>query len=375
MSHHLILYYDEYHTPLEELAANLGENEPPVVLDIWLDPADVGRRLPGSALCEVIGSDAREEFCVDYLLPAIKANAVYQDACFLSAALSRPLLATRCARALEETAGDVLVHGFAGNDQLRFEMAMETIDPGWTVRSAASLLGSRNRRNDGSHTISANLWGSSTEGAELTAPQNRSVGIAGDPGEIETHIIGFKGGIPVSLDEEEMSLLRLIERLDEVAHGVSFRTLDVVEDGAVGLKARAIYRSPAAEILVAAHRDLERFVSTRHQNRFKPTIDRAWSDLVFDGFWFDEQRRALDAYIERTNRWVTGDVSVSIGPGGLRVDGRRSDHALFSDAESVHRLGQDLVVDGMGAVARALSAPMRASARRLAEATSVSEGV
>jgi argininosuccinate synthase len=361
----LILYYDEYHTPLDLIASHLGPDRVCTVLDIWLGRECVGREIQAPQNWPVISVDGREKFCSEYVVKAIKANAAYLDFYYLSAALARPFLATQCAIGLQKAGAHSLIHGFAGNDQLRFEMAMEVLVPKAGIQSVAVLLGSQNTRNEGRYTESSNLWGSSLEAGELGDPSAPSKGMTkGASGRRASHRIGFRRGIPVSLDGEDLRLADLVERLNQISSSVPLRMVDGVEDGAIGLKARAVYCSPAAEVLIAAHRDLELLVSTRHQNRFKPLIDRAWAELIYDGFWFDQQRQSLDAYIDGINRWVTGEVSVSVLPGGVRVDARTSDHSLFNDAEAVHRLGQDLAPGAIRDSGRLLSASMRAGARR-----------
>jgi argininosuccinate synthase len=315
--------------------------------------------------------DARERFRTDVLTRAIKANAVYQGGYHLSAALSRPVLAAVCAERLASTGATTLVHGLAGNDQLRFEMGVQALAPDTTIVPVAKLLGSRNDANDGSYTVSDNLWGRSTESAGLgdpgAPPPADVVDWTAPVKQAETVVVGFEQGVPVSLDGLRLSLGDIVRDLGAVVTACGAGWYDLVEDGFVGLKTRAVYSSPAAAALVEAHRDLERFVCTRAQNRFKALVDQAWTELVYDGFWFDEQRASLDAYVDHVNQWVTGEVTLLIQPGGVRAVARTSPYALYDVGRAVYRFGQDFAAADTTAIAATLSTHMRASAVRRGE--------
>jgi argininosuccinate synthase len=375
VSGYLLLHYDEFHTPLGLVSPLLTGDGPRVVLHVRVDDADDGGAAPAEGWVRE-HVDARDEFAAGYLTRAVKANAVYEGGYYLSAALSRPLLAAVCARSLRERGIGVLVHGFAGNDQLRFEMAVQALAPETTIVSVASLLGSQNDRNGDGYTVSTNLWGRSVEAGPLADPATRppaevferaGAGFATDvPAAL--HTVSFERGVPVAFDGVASGLPDLLRRVEAAARPHGFGYTDLVEDGAIALKTRAVYESPAAIVLVAAHRDLERLVATRAQNRFKALVDQAWAELVYDGYWFDAQRESLDAYVDSVNRWVTGDVDLLFRPGGVHVVGRRSPHGLYGEAESIYRFGQDFGAREATAVASSLSAHMRASVRRGATA-------
>lgn len=359
----VLLWYDDFHTPLSLLRPALGDA---LVLVI-----DIGGDVSGpnvDSAWRVHRVDERDRFCHIYLLRAILANAVYQGGYLLSAALSRPLLAETTIATARAVSATRVVHGFAGNDQLRFEMAMHALAPELVVVPVAVLLGSQNLRNRDGYTISENIWGRSTEAGSLANPAVcppaevfRRCGSPTMPTPPATaHRLSFVAGRPVAVDEEPMQLPALLEHVNALAapFGVGFS--DCVEDGYVGLKTRAVYEAPGATALVAAHRDIERLVSSRRQNDVTALVDQAWTNLVYDGGWFDPLRTSLEAYIDDVNRWATGDVTLLFRAGGVQPVARSCAHALYDEQAAVYRVGQDIA----GGPAAALSAPMKAAVRR-----------
>jgi argininosuccinate synthase len=363
----LVLHYDEFHTPLPLLGPVLRDA---VVLDV--DLGEAGHPpllLPDGWRCRLV--PARERFCESYLLRAIKANAVYGGGYTLSAALARPLLAEVCLEIVAEEEATSVVHGFAGNDQLRFELALDALAPGLEVTSVAALLGSQNRRKDDGYSVSENLWGRSVEAGPLADPGTRApfeVVAAGDRCQDgcseELHTVAFERGRPVGLDARELPLVELLDQLGGIGRAFGVGVVDMVEDGFVGLKTRAVYEAPAATALIVAHRELERLVSTRRQNDFKQFVDKAWTDLVYDGFWFDPQRESLEAYVEHVNDWVTGSADLLFRPGSVTTVARSAPGALYDADEAVYRFGQDFGVDATRALVEGLGAPSRAAIRR-----------
>ena len=372
MSATLVLAYDDFHTPLRELAETVGDA---VVLHVRLGGRDGEPRVAAGQRIRVV--DACERFCDGYLVPAVKANAVYGGGYALSAALARPLLAEVCADVARDEGAATVVHGFAGNDQLRFEMAMRALAPELALVPVAALIGSRNSSTGHGPTVSDNLWGRSVEAGPLSDPGRAApAAVLGwcdpDARAVEKHRVRFERGRPVALDGEALPMRALVEQLNAAGARTGAGLTDTVEDGFVGLKTRAVYEAPAAAALIAAHGDLERLVSSRRQNHFKPLVDRAWAELVYDGLWFDPQRRSLDAYVDEVNARVSGEVELVLGPGGVRVAARSAPAALYDEREAVYRIGQDVGVEALPAVAELVSAPMRAAARRNASATETS---
>jgi argininosuccinate synthase len=310
----------------------------------------------GAVDCRVV--DAKEEFAREYVLPAIRANALYGGGYPLFTALGRPLIAKLAVKAARETGCDTIAHGCTGkgNDQVRIEATVATLAP--ELKVIAPVREWRMGRDEeieyarehgipvkggtevAPYSIDDNLWGRSSEGRWIEeldhAPEDdvfqlvtRPEDAPDEPGHVT---VGFERGVPVSLDGERLELVELIERAGELGarHGVGI--VDHIEDRIVGLKVRDIYEVPAATILLTAHQELERLVSTIHQNQFKPQLDRQWAYLVYAGLWWEPLRGDLDAYMERVNRQVTGSIGVRLYKGSARVVERESPNAVYDRA-------------------------------------------
>jgi argininosuccinate synthase len=307
---------------------------------------------------ETILSDAREEFARDYVLPAIKANGLYGGGYPLFTALSRPLIAKLAVQAAREHGCDTIAHGCTGkgNDQVRLEATVATLDPElkllapvreWEMGREEEIAYAREHKipvkggtEKPPYSIDDNLWGRSSEGGtiedleappdddvfQLVTPPERA------PDEAELIRVGFEAGCPVSLDGDRLELVPLIERAAEVGgrHGVGI--VDHVEDRIVGLKVRDLYEVPAAAILIAAHRELEKLVSTIHQNNFKGTLDAHWAYLCYAGLWLEPLRRDLDAYMDSVNEFVTGEVALKLYKGSVTPVSRSSPYALYDSS-------------------------------------------
>lgn len=334
----LLVYYDDYHTPIDALADAVGE----------VDPVSVGF---GGNSVAATGHLAAEHFdrsawfADHFLARAIRANGWYQQHYNLSAALSRPALAVCIAGIARERGSETVVHGFAGNDRLRFESALAALLPGVAIHAVSDLLGSRTEANAQGFTRSANIWGETLEAGPLGDPAHDSAAFVfagqGNDSAQRTIEIGFERGLPVAIDGTAMGLAELIAMLTQLGTENGLPWHDLVEDGHVGLKTRALYHSPAADILAAAHSDLVRFTGSRRQNRFRPLAEASWAELVYEGGWFDPLRATLDAFFEAADAHVTGSVTVALCARAMRVVGRRSDAALYDEGCAVYRAGED----------------------------------
>lgn len=307
----------------------------------------------GALACEVV--DAREEFAESYVLPAIKANALYGGGYPLFTALGRPLIAKLAVEYARKHGCDTIAHGCTGkgNDQVRIEATVATLAP--ELKVIAPVRNWRMGRQEEieycrehgipvaggteapPYSIDDNMWGRSSEGKsiedlgsapdddvfQLVTPPERA------PDEAEEIEIGFECGRPVSLDGEKLDLVPLIERLSELGcrHGVGI--VDHIEDRIVGLKVRDIYEVPAATIVLTAHKELEKLVCTSHQNMFKPQLDDQWAFLAYAGLWYEPLRGDLDAYMESVNRQVTGTIALKLYKGNATVVRRGSPNAIY----------------------------------------------
>jgi argininosuccinate synthase len=345
---------DQYDAEVVCLTVNLGQpGEDYAVIE------DKARRL-GALECHVV--DAREEFAREYVLLAIKANALYGDYPLFTA-LGRPLIAKLAVEHARKTGCDTIAHGCTGkgNDQVRIEATVATLAPelkviapvrSWQMGREEEIayahehgipikshqIGSHpSSESEAPYSIDDNLWGRSSEGRwiedlerapeddvfQLVTPPERA------PDEAEIVEIEFERGVPVALSGERLELVDLLERVAELGarHGVGI--VDHIEDRIVGLKVRDIYEVPAAAILLPAHRELERLVCTIHQNQFKAGLERQWAYLVYAGLWWEPLRSDLDAYMEHVNEHVSGTVGVKLFKGHARVVTRSSPGAVY----------------------------------------------
>jgi argininosuccinate synthase len=299
--------------------------------------------------------DAREEFARDYVVPAIKANAIYGLGYPLFTALGRPLIASKAVQYARETGCDTIAHGCTGkgNDQVRIEATIATLAPElkviapvrtWKMGREEEIAYAREhgiKVKGGAevvpYSIDDNLWGRSSEGRWIEeldhAPEDDVFQLVSRPEEApdepEVVTVSFERGVPVALNGSRLSLVELLERAAAVGsrHGVGI--VDHIEDRIVGLKVRDIYEVPAAAILLSAHQELERLVGTIHQNQLKPTLDQRWAYLVYAGLWWEPLRTDLDAYMEAANEQVTGEIGVKLYKGSIRVVTRSSENAVY----------------------------------------------
>jgi argininosuccinate synthase len=341
---------ERYEAEVVTLTVNLGQPD-----EDWDVVVGKARDL-GAA--DAIVADAREEFAEGYVLPAIKANGLYGGGYPLFTALGRPLIAKLAVEHARTTGCDTIAHGCTGkgNDQVRLEATIATLGPElrviapvreWRMGREEEIAYAREHgipvkggTEAPPYSVDDNLWGRSSEGKEIedlaTAPGDDVFQLVtrpqDAPDEPQLLRVGFEQGRPVSLDGERLGLVELIERAAEAGcrHGVGI--VDHIEDRIVGLKVRDLYEVPAAAILLAAHQDLEKLVSTIHQNEHKHALDRKWAYLAYAGLWLDPLRSDLDAYMESANRRVTGEVTVELYKGSARVVERRSPYALYDES-------------------------------------------
>ncbi|TMK68773.1 MAG: argininosuccinate synthase [Actinobacteria bacterium] len=304
---------------------------------------------------DAIVVDAREEFARDYVLPAIKANALYGGGYPLFTALGRPLIAKLAVEHARRTGCDTVAHGCTGkgNDQVRIEATVATLDSDlgllapvreWRMGREEEIAYAREHGipvKGGTevppYSIDDNLWGRSSEGGaieDLSSPPRDDVfqlvtRPENAPDAPEPVRIGFESGCPVSLDGDRLGLVELLERVAELGrrHGVGI--VDQIEDRVVGLKVRDLYEVPAAAIVLPAHRELEKLVSTIHQNTFKRALEDRWAYLCYAGLWHEPLRADLDAYMDSANELVSGEVTMRLYKGSATPVARSSPYALY----------------------------------------------
>ena len=303
----------------------------------------------GATLAIVV--DAKEEYAAEYCAPALAANALYESRYPLVSALSRPVIVKHLVEAAKFHGADAVAHGCTGkgNDQVRFEVSTRALNPdleviapvrAWGMNREESILYAYDHdipimaTKEKVYSIDDNIWGRAIECGEMEDPWNRPPsGVwlltqrsATEPVDVE---IGFEAGVPVSLDGEALSVLGVIQRLNDLVGSYGWGRLDMVENRRVGIKSRETYECPASLALILAHRDLEGICLERDVQREKARLEPRYAELIYDGLWFSPLKQALDAFIAESQRYVTGEVRLHLSPGSCEVTGRRSPHSLY----------------------------------------------
>ncbi|MHA1371532.1 MAG: argininosuccinate synthase [Promethearchaeota archaeon] len=298
--------------------------------------------------------DVREEFVNGYVFPTIKANGLYQGVYPLSTAIGRPLIAKYAVKIAREVKADAIAHGCTGkgNDQVRINVTAKALAPDikilmpmveWGMSRDEEIEYAKQHgipipKTNKTYSTDENLFGRSCECGILEHPEEAPPPDAYEwttdpkkaPDDPETVTIEFDKGIPIGINGTIMEPVKLIQKIHEIGarHGIG--RLDHVEDRTVGLKSREIYETPAALILIKAHKDLEKYVCTKHENSFKALVDQKWTELVYEGLWVDPLKDALDAFINEVNQRVTGWVKVRLFKGNATVVARNSAFALYN---------------------------------------------
>ncbi|MDO5719357.1 MAG: argininosuccinate synthase [Actinomycetaceae bacterium] len=302
---------------------------------------------------EAYVADARDEFASDYCWPALKANGLYQGEYPLVSALSRPLISKHLVRAAREFGASTMAHGCTGkgNDQVRFEVSFTSIAPDLNciapvrdlalTRDVAIDYANKHKlpietTKNNPFSIDQNVWGRAIETGFLedlwNAPTKDVYSYTDDPTYPplpDEVIITFQEGVPVAIDGQELTPLEIIQELNRRAGAQGIGRIDMVEDRLVGIKSREIYEAPGAMTLITAHQALENLTLEREQARFKRSVDNRWAELVYDAQWFSPLKKSLDAFIDHTQQYVSGDIRMTLHGGRATVNGRRSDESLY----------------------------------------------
>lgn len=304
--------------------------------------------------------DAKDEFVRDYVFKSIKANSLYEDTYPLSTALARPLLAEKLVQIASKEGAVAVAHGCTGkgNDQVRFDVTVKALNP--SIRVIAPVREWNLNREDeikfaqkhnipvsikkSIYSVDQNLWGRSIESGPLEDPFIEPPDDAFEwcvpsknaPDRPEYLEIEFEKGIPVSVDGKKTDSKNLVNYVNSKAGLNGFGIIDLIEDRLVGIKSREVYECPAALTLIAAHRDLEKLVLTRHELNFKAKVESEWSWLVYSGLWLEPLRFALDSFIETTQSRVSGTVRVKFFKGSMRIVGRKSENSLYRNRLSTY---------------------------------------
>lgn len=340
---------EEYQCEVVTFTADLGQGEE-------VEPARAKAQALG--VKEIYIEDLREEFVRDFVFPMFRANTVYEGEYLLGTSIARPLIAKRLIEIANETGADAISHGATGkgNDQVRFELGAYALKPGvqviapwreWDLTSRETLMDYcakheipvdfSNAKKKSPYSMDANLLHISYEGDLLEDPWvgaeedmwRWSVSPEQAPDEATIIELGFEKGDAVSINGEAMSPATILETLNKIGGANGIGRDDLVENRFVGMKSRGCYETPGGTILLKAHRAMESITLDREAAHLKDEIMPKYAKVIYNGFWWSEERRMLQALIDASQEFVTGTVRLKLYKGNVIVEGRESPYSLF----------------------------------------------
>ncbi len=338
---------EEWGAEVVALAVDVGQG----VDDDW---DTIRARAIAAGAVEAIVVDARAEFARDFVVPALRANALYEGKYPLVSALSRPVIVRHLVRAAREHNAGAVAHGCTGkgNDQVRFEVSARALAPDLEVLAPVRIWGLSREdsieyaakhgiptrvRKDSPYSVDENLWGRAIECGILEDPwveppeevyalTTQATKAPREPREL---VIGFEGGVPVSLDGAPAALDDLVPAVSAAVGAYGWGRIDMVENRRVGIKSREIYECPGSLALILAHADLESITLERDLMREKARLEPRYAELVYDGLWYSPLRLSLDAFVAASQTPVTGEVRLRLEPGRCFVVGRLAERGLY----------------------------------------------
>jgi len=337
----------------------------------------------------VIVEDMREEFLTGYVFPALKAGAVYEHKYLLGTSLARPVIAKHQVEVALREGATAVAHGCTGkgNDQVRFELTYQALAPElkviapwreWDLKSREDCLDYAEahgiqvaQSREKIHSRDRNLWHISHEGGELEDAGNTPFASTWQltkspqeaPDREERVEIGFEQGVPVSVNGMNMDPVSLVELLNEIGGRNAIGRIDLVENRFVGIKSRGCYETPGGTLLLTAHRELEALCLDRDLMHYKQHIGLKYAELVYFGLWFTPLREALDAFVETTQKDVTGTVTLSLYKGNIAVASRKSENSLYRTDLSSFTMGDGYDQKDAEGFIRILGLPSRSRAQ------------
>ena len=345
----IIPWLKEHYNNCEVIAAcaDLGQGDE-------LEPVHDKALKTGASKCYIM--DLKEEFISDYVWPTVKAGAVYEKKYLLGTSFARPLIAKKLVEIAKKEGADAIAHGATGkgNDQVRFELSVKALAPQlaiiapwreWELRSRDQEIDYAAAHNipipvshDHDYSMDRNMWHLSHEGSDLEDPWNApkdELFIVTNipekaPDKPEYVELEYVEGVPVSVNGEKLSPAKLVEKLNEIGIRNAVGITDMVEDRLVGMKSRGVYENPAGAIIYYGHNDLENLCLDRATQSFKQQVSIRYSELVYDGMWFSPLREALDAFVNETQKTVTGTVRMKLYKGNIYSAGVKSPYSLYS---------------------------------------------
>ena len=308
----------------------------------------------GASKCYIL--DLKEEFVSDYVWPVVKAGAIYEQKYLLGTSFARPLIAKKLVEIALKEGADAVAHGATGkgNDQVRFELGVKALAPQlavivpwreWNIRSREDAIDFAAAHNipvpvtkDHDYSMDRNMWHLSHEGSDLedpwNAPKDELFIVTSTPEKApdkdEYVELEFEAGVPVAVNGEKLSPAALLEKLNEIGIHNGVGICDMVENRLVGMKSRGVYENPGGAIIVYAHQELERLCLDRATMHYKEMVAIKYAELVYDGMWFSPLREALAAFVDETQKTVTGTVRLKLYKGNIMSAGAKSPYSLYS---------------------------------------------
>ncbi|MCH3954320.1 MAG: argininosuccinate synthase [Eubacterium sp.] len=330
------------------VCCNVGQHE---------DFDAVEKKALSTGASKAITLDLREEFITDYIYPTLKAGAIYEDDYLLGTSMARPLMAKKFVEIAEQEGAFTIAHGCTGkgNDQVRFEASIQALNPAikviapwrvWDFKSREDLIEYAHQHNipisqttKKIYSRDENIWHISHEGGELENPWNEhlptihvlSKTLEDAPNEPTTITISFEKGIPVAIDDEKLSPIDLLTKLNKLGSENGVGTIDIIENRLVGMKSRGVYETPGGTILYQAHRDLEKLILDRDTLAYKKIVSQKFAELVYDGLWFTPLREAISAFVDVTQEHLTGKVKMKLYKGTAYPVASQSPYSLYNE--------------------------------------------
>lgn len=345
---------EQYECEVVTFTADIGQGEE-------VEPARAKAQSMG--VSEIYIEDLREEFACDFIFPMFRANTIYEGEYLLGTSIARPLIAKRLVEIADETGADAIAHGATGkgNDQVRFELGAYALRPDirviapwriWDLNSRESLLAyaskhgipiDRAHGNESPYSMDANLMHISYEGNELEdpwlEPENRMWRWTTNPEDApdtpEYVKLRYARGDVVAVNDEELTPGQVVETLNQIAGRNGVGRIDIVENRYVGMKARGCYETPAGTVMLRAHRAIESITLDRELAHLKDSIMPKYAEMIYNGYWWSPERRALQSLIDESQRNVNGEVRLKLYKGNVLVVGRRSANNSLYDANVV----------------------------------------
>ncbi len=342
---------ENYGCDVVTFTANLGQGEGELV--------GLEEKAIASGASKAYIMDLREEFLTEYVFPTMQAGAVYEGMYLLGTSFARPLIAKHMVAVAEKEGADAVAHGCTGkgNDQVRFELAFQALNPGlkviapwrddkWTITSREDALAYAHEHNipvaitkKSIYSRDSNIWHISHEGGVLEDPWNEpeeemfqfSVAPEAAPDTPMYLEIDFVKGVPVAIDGKALGPVELLTYLNELGGAYGVGRIDMVENRLVGMKSRGVYETPGGTILYTAHQGLESICLDRETLHYKELVGHRYAELVYYGLWFTTLREALDAFVAKTQERVTGTVRLKLYKGNCTVVGRKSPFSLYRE--------------------------------------------